>query len=144
MVIELLEIPGIEAQHQTEWKVRALVVDGRDPVRAALVRWQREYPDDYKAILKAMRMAGQQYRLHNQKLVKKSSNPNHGNAYEFIAYTGVARLMFFYDESSESLIVCTNDFEKSRGDQSAAFLLCTQYRDLYFNTKTKKEDEHDE
>ncbi len=144
MRVELVEILGVETQHQTKWKVRALVVDGRDPVRAALVRWQREHPDDYKAIMKAMRMAGQQHRLHNQKLVKKSSNPKHGNAYEFIAYTGVARLMFFYDEGSESLIVCTNDFEKSRGDQSAAFLLCTQYRDLYFKTKTKNEDEHDE
>ena len=144
MPIELVEIPGLETQHQTEWKVRALVVDGRDPVRAALIRWKREYPDDYKAIMKAMRMAGQQYRLHNQKLVKKSTDANHGNAYEFIAYTGVARLMFFYDKSSESLIVCTNEFEKSRGDQSDAFLLSTQLRELYFNTKTTTENENDE
>lgn len=144
MPIELVEIPGLETQHQTEWKVRALVVDGRDPVRAALIRWQRENPGDYKAIMKALRMAGQQQRLHNQKLVKKSTDANHGNAYEFIAYTGVARLMFFYDKGNESLIICTNEFEKSRGDQSAAFHLCTLYRNLYFNTKPKTENEHDE
>ena len=144
MSIELVEIPGIEAQYQTKWKVRALVVVGRDPVREALIRWQKHYPDDYKAIMKAMRIAAQKYRVYNQKLVKKSTDSSHGNAYEFIAYTNIARLMFFYDEGDESLIVCTNEFEKSRGDQSAAFLLCTQLRELYFNTKTTTENENDE
>jgi len=109
-------------------------------VRAALVRWQREYPDDYKAIMKVMRLAAQQHRVLNEKHVKKSSNSTHGNAYEMIAYTGVARLMFFYDAGERSLIVCTNEFEKSRGDQSAAFHLCTRFRDLYFQTKTKKDE----
>ena len=144
MAIELLDIPGLDARHQTTWKVRALVVDGRDPVRAALFRWQREYPDDYKAIMKVMRLAAQQYRVHNPKHVRKSTDPKHGNAYEMIAYTGVARLMFFYDQGDESLILCTNEFEKSRGDQSAAFQLCALYRDLYFQTKTRKENETEE
>lgn len=132
MTIELLEIPGIEARHQTEWKVRALTVDGKDPVRAALLRWKRQYPDDYKAIMKVIRLAAQQYRVKNQKHVKKSADDKHGNAYEMIAYTGVARLMFFYDEDEGALIVCTNEFEKGRGDQNAAFQRCVAFRELYF------------
>lgn len=138
MTIELLEIPGIEAEHQTVWKVRALVIDGRDPVRVALVRWLREYPDDYKAIMKVMRLAAQQERVINPKHVKKSSNSKHGNAYEMIAYTGVARLMFFYDDREEAIIVCTNEFEKGRGDQSAAFQRCASLRDLYLGQRKNK------
>ena len=41
-----------------------------------------------------------------------------------IAYTGVARLMFFYDERKEKIIVCTNHYQKSQGDQEAAFERC--------------------
>jgi hypothetical protein len=135
VTIELLEIPGLEARHQTEWNVRALVVDGRNPVLAALARWQREYPADYSAIMKVMRLAAQQKRVRNPKHVKKSSDPKHGNAYEMIAYTGVARLMFFYDEDEEALIVCTNEFEKGGGDQSAAFLRCATFRELYLKQR---------
>jgi len=48
-----------------------------------------------------------------------------------IAYTGAARLMFFYDDSERALIVCTNEYEKSRGDQDAAFARCATLRNLY-------------
>lgn len=115
--------------------MRALVVDGRNPVLVALIRWQREYPDDYTAIMKVMRLAAQQYRVRNPKHVKKSSDPKHGNAYEMIAYTGIARLMFFYDEDEESLIICTNEFEKGGGDQSAAFQRCVTFRELYLKQR---------
>ena len=131
MTISLEDIPGVEPRFETVWKVRALVVDGRDPVRAALARWQKEYPDDFKAILKVMRLAAQQKRVNNPKHVKKSSNPAHENAYEMLAYTGVARLMFFYDEHDEAIIVCTNEFEKCRGNQDAAFQRCVAFRELY-------------
>jgi hypothetical protein len=136
-MLELSDIPGLEARHQSVWKVRALVVDGRNPVLAALVRWQREYPSDYTAIMKVMRLAAQQKRVMNPKHVKKSADDKHGNAYEMIAYTGVARLMFFYDEDEESLIVCTNEFEKGGGDQSAAFQRCVTFRDLYLKQRQK-------
>jgi hypothetical protein len=137
VTLELSDIPGLEARHQSVWKVRALVVDGRNPVLAALVRWQREYPSDYTAIMKVMRLAAQQKRVMNPKHVKKSADDKHGNAYEMIAYTGVARLMFFYDEDEESLIVCTNEFEKGGGDQSAAFQRCVTFRDLYLKQRQK-------
>ena len=131
MAIELVEIPGIEPRFETVWKVRALVIDERDPVRTALLQWKREYPKDFRAILKVMRIAAQQRRVLNPKQVKKSTNPKHGDVYEMIAYTGVARLMFFYDEADETLIICTNKYEKGRGEQDAAFERCATLRDLY-------------
>jgi hypothetical protein len=139
VTIELLEIPGLDARQPTVWKVRALVVDGRNPVLAALVRWQREYPDDYKAIMKVMRLAALQKRVLNPKHVKKSADERHGNAYEMLAYTGIARLMFFYDEGTESLIICTNEFEKGGGDQSAAFQRCVTFRGLYLKAQKREQ-----
>jgi len=62
-------------------------------------------------------------------------DPRDGDVYEMIAYTGVARLMFFYDEEDDALIVCTNDYEKSRGDQSAAFRRCAALRSYYFRNR---------
>lgn len=138
MKITLEDIPGVDARCEKVWKVRALVVDGRDPVRAALARWQKGHPGDYKAILKVMRLAAQQRRVNNPKHVKKSTNPRHENVYEMIAYTGVARLMFFYDERDYALIVCTNEYEKSRGDQDAAFQRCDEFRKLYLSICGRK------
>src|SRR6267142_261697 len=132
MELELVEIPGLGQQHETVWKVRALMVNGRDDVTHALLRWKREHPDDYKAIMKVMRFAAQQHRVQNPKHVKRSANSGHGNAYEMIAYTGIARVMFFYDEGHEKIIVCTNHYQKSQGDQGAAFERCVGLRKLYF------------
>jgi uncharacterized phage-like protein YoqJ len=131
VTITLEDIPDVDPSIEAIWKVRAMVVDGRDPVQAALARWKKKYPNDYKAILKVMNFAAQNKRVSNPKYVKKSSNPAHNNAYEMIAYTGIARLMFFYDEREEALIVCTNEFEKCRGNQDAAFQRCVDFRELY-------------
>jgi hypothetical protein len=117
--------------------VRALVVDHHDPVRRALTRWQQDYPNEYKAILKVMRLAAQQRRVLNPRHVKKTNNPRHGDVYEMIAYTGIARLMFFYDDDDDALIICTNEYEKSKGSQESAFQRCADFRDLYFHLKEK-------
>src|SRR5437764_1201664 len=138
MGLELVEIPGFEPRHETIWKVRALVVNGRDPVRAALARWSQGDQKDYKAIMKVMRLAAQQEHIHNPKHVKKSANPKHSNVYEMLAYTEKARLMFFYDDTERALIICTNEYEKGVGDQDAAFRLCSELRKLYFQ-ETKDE-----
>ncbi len=134
MRVELHEIPGLDDACQTVWKVRSLAIEGKDSVQAALVEWQKRYPNELKAIVKVMKLATQQQRVQNPKHVKKSSNPKHVDAYEMIARTGVCRLMFFYDEQNASIIICTNPFEKG-GDQDAAFARCAALRDLYFQHK---------
>ena len=128
--MELVEIPGFDRRNEKVWKVRALVLDGKDPVRAALLRWSRTSPKDFNAIMKVMRLAAQQDRIRNPKHVKLSANPKHGNVYEMIAYASTARLMFFYDQAGQSLIICTNEYEK-KGDQDAAFARCAAVRDIY-------------
>jgi hypothetical protein len=133
MKIELKEIPGVDATHETVWKVRALVVNDHDPVREALARWLREHPNDHTAIMKVIKLAAQQRRVQNPKHVKKTANAKQGDVYEMIAYTGIARLMFFYDEENESIIICTNEYEKGSGSQDSAFARCAAFRELYQN-----------
>jgi hypothetical protein len=135
MSIELVDIPELSVPLNAKWQVRALVVDGRDPVRVALFNWKRAYPNDYKAIIKVLKLAASQRRVLNQKHVKKSRNKAHGEVFEAIAYTGIARLMFFYDEREKSLIVCTNEYEKGSGDQDVAFERCAKLRDFYQRNK---------
>ena len=129
-MVVLVEIPGFDPKFETEWKVRALVVNGQDPVRAALIRWSRSCDKDFTAIMKVMRLAAQQKRVRNPKHVKKCANSAHGDVYEMIAYTSTARLMFFYHEAEQSLIVCTNDYEK-KGSQDAAFARCAALKAIF-------------
>lgn len=141
MRVELVEIAGIEKRHETVWKIRALVLENRDPVTDALDRWQQKHLRDYKAIIKVMQMTGQQSRVLNPKHVKKSSNPDHGEVYEMLAYAGVARLMFFYDDEDAALIVCTNGYEKGWGgsdSQDAAFARCAAFKKLYLQKKHER------
>lgn len=142
MSIKLAEIPGLDPAVQTVWKVRALVIGERNPVLVALDRWSRQHPEAYKSILKVMHLAAQQQRVTNQKHVKKSTNPKHGDVYEMIARTDIARLFFFYEKDAngtEALIICTNEFEKGGGNQDAAFKRCAELRDFYRRHKNEKQ-----
>ncbi len=142
MTITLAEIPGLNPAVQTVWKVRALVISDRNPTQAALDRWIVAHPEAHKSIIKVMKLAAQQRRVQNQKHVKKSTNPKHGDVYEMIAQTDIARLFFFYEKSADgknSLIICTNEFEKGGGDQDAAFKRCANLRDLYWKHKNEKQ-----
>lgn len=133
MTITLEEVPQLDLPVQALWQVKAMVVDGRSPALSALVEWKRYRPDDYKRILKAIRLAAMERRLTGaRKHVGKNQNPDHGEVYEFIAFTGKARLMFFYDETAEAIIVCTNAHEKGNSSQQdAAFARCAAYKSLY-------------
>lgn len=135
MPITLEEIPGLNATHQSCWQVRALAIDGKSPALAALDEWASSSPDDYKKILKVLRMVGQFDRVHDETKVTKSADSDHGDVYEIRAHKGHARLFFFYSESDESVIVCTNSFWKGKGSQSAAFALCAKLKALFLRTQ---------
>lgn len=138
-MITLAEIPGLDPAVQTVWKVRALVIGDRNPAQAALNRWIDVHPEAHKTIFKVIKLAAQQLRVKNQKHVKKSTNPKHGDVYEMIARTDIARLFFFYEKGTESLIICTNAFEKGGGDQDAAFQRCADLRDFYRKHKNENQ-----
>ncbi len=131
MKVQLVEIGGVDPEWESRWTIRALVIDGKDPVQVTLADWMKHSPTDYKAIMKVIRLAAQEERVRNEKHVKKSANVDHGDVYEMIAFTGVCRLMFFYDNRHESLIICTNPYKKGRGSQNSAFQRCADLRNLY-------------
>lgn len=131
MTITLEDIPGLDLPAQALWQVKVLVVDGHDEVLPALLRWKREHHEAFKAIVKVLKITAQQHRVHNEKHVRKSTNPAHGDVYEMRAHKKTARMMFFYAEDSDALIICTNPYEKGRGDQDAAFARCAEFKRLF-------------
>jgi len=76
-------------------------------------------------------MPPKSYGVTDEKLVTKCANPNHGNVYEARAHKGKARLMFFYSEEEEAVIVCTNPFWKGQGNQDGAFSTCAKLKSIF-------------
>ena len=131
MKTRLVDIPCLDFAGTRVWQVKALVIDGKSPALEALSQWAVEELRDYKKIKKAIEIASQVTRTKDEKKVKKSQNPAHGQVYEFRADKGHARLMFFYDKIDGNMIICTNPYWKNRGNQDKAFALCSKLKDLY-------------
>ncbi len=132
MTIDLLEIPGLRAEEQGRWQVRALAFDGQSPALVALHEWQKTQPADFKKIMKVMRIVGGMHRVPDENKVKRNENPAHGEVFEMRAHKGHARMMFFYSDRDEAaVVVCTNDFWKGKGSQDAAFARCAKLKQLY-------------
>ena len=132
MTIELLDIPGLRAEEQTRWQVRALAFDGQSPALVTLRQWQQTEFTDFKKIMKVMRIVGGMHRVPDENKVKRGENPAHGEVYEMRAHKGHARLMFFYSERDDAaVVVCTNDYWKGKGSQDAAFARCAKLKQLY-------------
>ena len=134
MSVSLAEIPGVTQDHQQVWKIRVLVINNNDLVRAELVKWQQKSSADYKKIMKVLSIIGKVDRIRDEKKVKKSANPKHKGVYEIRADKGSARLMFFYCEKKQAAIVCTNAYWKnksSKAEQDQAFERCYQLKQIY-------------
>lgn len=134
MQCELIDIPGLEPENQTRWRVRMLAIDRKCLVLPDLVEWQKNSPADFKKIMKVMRYVGQLDQVRDEKHVKKSGNPQHGDVYEMRAHKGSARLMFFYSKRDRAVVICTNTYWKtkdSKSEQDNAFALCARLKALY-------------
>ena len=114
MNLELIQIPGVANHHQSFWLVRVLQIDGKNLVLGPLVEWSRNSKSDYKKIMKVLTMIGQVHRIWDQKKVKKSNNPKHEGVYEIRAHKDSARLMFFYCDKKQQVVICTNTYWKSK------------------------------
>ena len=129
---KLIQIPGVANHHQTVWQVRVLEINGRDLVLPTLAEWSKSSPADYKKIMKVLCMVGQVDRIRDEKKVKKSKN--HENIYEIRADKGSARLMFFYCDGTQSAVVCTNTYWKTKSsarEQNQAFERCASLKKFY-------------
>ena len=134
MKIDLIKIPGIANHHQTVWQIRVLEIDGRNLVLPTLADWSNKHGTDYKKIMKTLMMIGQVDRIRDEKKVKKSKNPKHHDVYEIRADKGSARLMFFYCRKTQSSIICTNTYWKTKSserEQDNAFELCDRLKNIY-------------
>jgi hypothetical protein len=147
MKAELIDIPGLSLRENTQWKVKALLINGEVSLAIdALDRWSNDpaMKKDYERIIDAIQIAAQVERVDDENIVKASDNRKHGEVYEFRAYdherrrAGKARLMFFYDDSDDALIICTNSYEKDKGNafaQDRMFEMCDRYRQEYERNK---------
>ena len=90
MSVKLIDIPGITSHDQLVWKIRVLQINGRDLILPEFLEWAKKSPDDYKKIMKVLKMVGQMDRIRDEKKVKKSKNPNHDGVYEIRADKGLA------------------------------------------------------
>jgi len=138
MQIRLLEIPGLDERDQTECKIRVLSIDGSDLVLGHLEQWRINQKEDFKKIMKVMKLAACHKRVRNEKHVRKTGIKEQGPVYEMRADKGHARLFFFYDDTDDQLIVCTNTYWKGKGAKKAqhhAFEHCSKLRTIYFNNK---------
>jgi mRNA-degrading endonuclease RelE of RelBE toxin-antitoxin system len=134
MKLNLIEIPELNLPASDSGKIKALQVENKSPALEALLTWKREAPIDYKKILKVMKLLAGRGRVTDEKHVKKTAKPKqHGDVYEMRAHRGKARLFFFYDTIDESIVICTNAFDKGKGDQNAAFERCGKFKTLYEN-----------
>lgn len=138
MTIRLVDIPGLEAEDQLQHRIRAVEINGRSPALDALLKWHRKHKDDFKKIMKVMRMVGQTKRVIDQKHVKKNKDKKaqqqYGDLYEMRADKGGARLMFFYTPDAEEVIVCANPYWKAKpspAEQNQSFETCGKIKELY-------------
>ncbi len=146
MKTDLIDIPGLFVGANPRWKVKAIFNGEVSLAVDALDRWRADpkMKRDYKLIVEAIQYAANVERVTDERIVKGSENFDHGEVYEFRAFdpdtnwTGRARLMFFYDESDESLIICTNSYDKNIGNyesQNLMFSMCDRFRQEYERNK---------
>ncbi len=132
MKIDLVDIPDLQLSPTCKWRIRALSVNGKMPAIEALAEWESIRLADYKRIVKVMKIVSEKLRVTDQRHVKKTEKTHlYGDVYEMRSHTGKARLMFFYDNRNESVVVCTNPYVKGKGNQDAAFKLCSQLKEIY-------------
>lgn len=132
MRIELVDIPDWEGKAQDAHPVKALWIGERSPVLIALNDWRRSAPNDYKKIMKALRHAALTRRPTNSNLVVRDKAGR--NVYELRAQGGNARLFYFYTDGAEEIIVCANEYWKtkpSEAEQDRAFEKCARLRENY-------------
>jgi len=120
----------VEPEWQTRHPIRALARDGKSLVLAELQDLKRRHMDDYKKIMRVLRMAGETVRVQNENCVKQSGS--YREIHEIRG--GQARLFFFYTPDTEQIVVCANLYWKakpSKAEQDAAFSRCERFRAEY-------------
>ena len=128
MQVRLVNI--IPSAWETKHRVRALEVDGRSLAVAALADLVGHHQDDYKKVMRVLRLLAGNERVRNENHVKRARD--YPDIYEVRG--GKARLFFFYTPGRDGIVVCTNAYWKTKpstSEQDAAFAMCGRLRQLY-------------
>ena len=149
MSFRLENIPGLSEEEQTVHQIRALAFGGRNPAKKALLEWQKNCPNEWKKLMRGIRFAGAHARneLLETNYAERCDNAEYGEIYEFRNNRCPLRLMFFFDRDDQTLIVCTNDYQKSdaqrtkSGGQDTAFEKCAKIRDAYYQHGVSDEED---
>lgn len=144
MKIRLVDIPGVSSEHQVQKvAVKALEINGRSPALDELTKWSESSQNDYKKIIAALRQVANQSKAELQKRVRSQNRvkfiKKYG-IYEARAHRGNARLMFFYAQADDAIVVCTNHYWKTKGsrkEQEQSFKTCCELKRLYESTRKK-------
>ncbi len=149
MQIELQDIPGLDSlfSETPKWRVKTCCLGGAgNLVLKKLDQWRNDsgMEEEYQQIIaNIVTTAYSDKILSDTPFVKKNTNPENGEVYEFRAFNeqikraGKARVLFFYDEEGENLIICTNTFEK-QGDQNMSFSQCARLKEHYLQQRREQ------
>lgn len=144
--IKLVEFPekfGIKEESQTEYKLRALMINKKVPVIQEMKNIMKKDKKDFGKLIKNLKMQlGSKEILRNPKKVQIGKNKDQENIIEIKSTRGYSRLFgFFWDEE---LIICTNTYWKTtskKGKQNKAnkaFNKAVEIRNLFI-TYNKEE-----
>ena len=134
MAIELIDIPGVDIPANARWQVKLLSADGDLRLLKTLKEWSIKNRDEYKKLLKAIKVTSSLEKNPNITQVKPCGNEKIKDVYEFISYGAKLRILFFYERIENKLIICTNTFDKS-GDQNSSFIRCHNLREEYLKSQ---------
>lgn len=135
MGVRLVDIIGVTPGWETRHRMRALEIDGRCTALAGLFDLQKRHQDDYKKIMKVIRLVAENDRVRNENHVKRCRK--YPDLYEMRA--GNARLFFFYAPQTDEVVVCTNVYWKAKPstrEQDEAFERCRALRNMFLDSVT--------
>lgn len=137
----LEDIIDLDPAWEVAHKIRALALSQgggppRSPALSGLADLKAKHRDDYKKILKVIRLVGERDRVRNEQHVKQSKK--WPEIYEMRG--GKARLFFFYSNYDNQIVICTNVYHKrddSKRLQDAGFEQCNRLRLIYEEYRSK-------
>ena len=110
-VFRLLRIPGVCPVWETVHRIYALEVNGFCCTNIFLEDLRSSKPDEYKKLMKVLKLIGSNIRVRNPEHVK--SHVEQSGIYEMIAKRGNSRISFFYDSSPEENVICVLSYWKN-------------------------------
>lgn len=141
--IKLVEFPekfGIKKEWQTEYKLRALMINNKVPVIKEIEKIIKKDKNDYKKLVKNIKMQlNSKNILKNKRKVQKGKSEYQENIIEIKATKGHSRLFGFI--WNDELIICTNTYWKTtskKKKQNKAFNRAAEMRDLFITNKKEK------